>query len=178
MFLLILLFLLIGLMASLVWLFITFQGDAQIEFRTNERTPFVLDKLTQDNAVFSCKVPFINKGSQAGTIMDAYTRHLMPYEQFQEAEIFSRLTLEAVFREDGYWEAVIIPQGTGGTVIVTVSFKAKSDDVRKDLGQMADMPIDIVYQVVSRSPWYIDKARIIMPSEEISQALQEVSVSE
>jgi hypothetical protein len=177
-FLLIFFILVIGLLASLVWLFITFQGDALFEFITAQRTPFVLDKLTQDTAVFSCKVPFMNKGSQAGTIMDAYTRHLLPMEQFKEAEVLSRLTLEKLYREDGYWEAVIIPKGTGGTVIVTVTFKAKSGDIRQDLSQMVDMPIDLVYQVVARSPWYIDKARIVMTSEEISQALNLDSVSE
>ena len=178
MFFLTLLLLLIGLLASLVWLFITFQGDAQFEFITAQRTPFVLDKLTQDTAVFSCKVPFVNKGSQGGTIMDAYTRHLLPFEQFKAAEVSSRLTLETLFREDGYWEAVIITKGNGGTAIVTVTFKAKSGDIRKDLSQMVDMPIDIIYQVVARSPWYIDKARIVMTSLEISQALNTSSVGE
>lgn len=178
MFLLTLIVLIVGLLASLVWLFVVFQGDAQFEFLTAQRTPFELDKLTQESAVFSCKVPFINKGSQAGTIMDAYTRHLLPFEQFKEAEVFSRLTLEKLYREDGYWEAVIIPKGTGGTVIVTVAFQAKSGDIKADLSQMVDMPIDIIYQVVARSPWYLDKARIVMTSEEISQALNKGSLSE
>jgi len=39
------------------------------------------------------------------------------------------------------------------------------------LAEMVDMPIDIVYQVVARSDWFITKARIIMTAEEIAEAI-------
>lgn len=159
-----------------VWLFIARQGDAEFEFLVGERTSFVVEEVTDKKAVFSCKVPFINKGSQGGTIMDAYPRHLLPYEQYGGVLVNSRLELTTAPRTDNYFEAVIIPKGTGGTVVVTVEFTPKEGTIQEALEEMVeltvDMAIDIVYQVVARTPWYIHKQRMVMTCDEIRAALQ------
>lgn len=173
---------LIVVLAIGVWLFIARQGDAEFEFIVDQRTDFILEDLTDKTATFSCKVPFINKGSQGGTIMDAYPRHLLPYEQYDGVEVSSRMELSTAPRTDNYFEAVIIPQGTGGTVVITVKFTAKEGDIKEALGQMAeltvDMAIDIVYQIVARSPWYIHKTRMMMTCDEIMSALQAKGAAE
>ena len=114
--------------------------------------------------------------------MDAYPRHLLPYEQYDGVEVASRMELSTAPRTDNYFEAVIIPKGTGGTVIITVKFTAKAGGIQETLGQMAeltvDMAIDIVYQIVARAPWYIHKARMIMTCEEIMKAMQAKSAAE
>jgi len=162
--------------AVAVWLFIARQGDAEFEFMVDQRTDFVLDKMTNETAVFSCKVPFRNKGSQDGTIMDAYPRHLLPYEQYDGVEVNSRMELITAPRTDNYFESVIILKGTGDTVIITVTFTAKAGSVKEALEKMheltVDMPIDIVYQIVARTPWYIHKTRMIMKCDEIMKAMQ------
>lgn len=171
-----------AVVAVAVWLFIARQGDAEFEFKVAERTEFVLEELTETTASFSCKVPFVNKGSQGGTIMDAYPRHLLPDEQYDGLEVSSRLELTTAPRTDNYFEAVIFTKGTGGTIVVTVKFTAKTGSVTQALGQMhelcVDMPIDIVYQIVARTPWYIHKTRMIMTCNEIMSALQAKSVAE
>ena len=165
-----------------VWLFIARQGDAEFEFLVGERSDFILDSQTDKTATFSCKVPFINKGSQGGTIMDAYPRHLLPYEQFDGVEVNSRMELSTAPRTDNYFESVIFLKGTGGVVIITVTFTAKEGGIQEALGQMAeltvDMPIDIVYQIVARAPWYIDKARMVMTCDEIMKAMQAKSTAQ
>lgn len=165
-----------------VWLFIAKQGDAEFEFMVNQRTDFVLEELTEETATFSCNVSFMNKGSQDGTIMDAYPRHLLPYEQYNGVEVSSRMELTSAPRTDNYFEAVIIPKGTGGTVIITVRFTAKKGSITEALQNLydlsVDMPIDIVYQIVARTPWYIHKARMIMTCDEIMAALQAKSTAE
>ena len=168
--------------AVAVWLFIARQGDAEFEFKVGERTPFTLEELTEQTATFSCKVPFINKGSQGGTIMDAYPRHLLPCEQYDGVEVSSRMELTTAPRTDNYFEAVIFTKGTGGTVVITVKFTAKTGTIIEALSQMhelaVDMPIDIVYQIVARTPWYIHKTRMIMTCDEIMSAIQVKSVAE
>ena len=165
-----------------VWLFIAKQGDAEFEFMVSQRTDFVLDESTEKTAAFSCEVPFINKGSQDGTIMDAYPRHLLPYEQFDGVEVSSRMELTTAPRTDNYFEAVIIPKGTGGVVRVTVQFTAKNGTIKEALDNLyeltVDMPIDIVYQIVARTPWYIHKARMIMTCDEIMAAMQAKGTAE
>jgi hypothetical protein len=164
------------IVAVAVWLFIAKQGDAEFEFLVGQRTEFMLVEKTEKTATFSCKVPFINKGLQDGTIMDAYPRHLLPYEQFDGVEVSSRMELATAPRTDNYFEAVIIPKGTGGTVIITVTFTAKAGtiiDALQNLYELSvDMPIDIVYQIVARTPWYIHKARMIMTCDEVMKAMQ------
>lgn len=157
--------------AVAVWLYIARQGDAEFEFLVDQRSDFVLEELSADRAVFACVVPFVNKGTQDGTIMDCYPRHLLPQEQFDAVEVVSRLELESSRRTDGYFEAIIVPKTTGSTVIVAVALTAKQGGIRQALAGMVDMPIDIVFQAVARSKWYISKQRLVMPAEEISRAL-------
>ncbi|MCE5287101.1 MAG: hypothetical protein LLG02_14830 [Pelosinus sp.] len=170
-------FLIVLLVAALflvvaIWLYIAHQGDAEIAFLVNERTPFTLVEKTQDTAVFSAQVPFINKGTQDGIIMDAYTRHLLPREQYDGVAVVSRLELDNAPRDDGYFEAYIVPIGTGRAVIVTVKLTAQNGDITAALKEMPDMGIDIVYQVLGRTPWYITKApRIVMKQAEILTAV-------
>lgn len=160
-----------GLLAIAVWLYIAHQGDAEFVFLVEERTKFTLLEKTKNTATFFAKVPFINKGTQDGIIIDAYTRHLLPKEQYDGVEISSRLELDSAPRDDGYWEAYIVPKGTGKAVIVTVKITAKNGDINDALKEMPDMGLDIVYQVVARAPWYITKApRIVMKQAEILAA--------
>lgn len=168
---LLILILLAGLLALAVWLYIARQGDAEFEFMVDQRNDFSLISETEDTATFVCTVPFINKGTQDGTIMDAYTRHLLPYEQFDEVAVQSRLELESAPRTDGYFEALIVPKGTGQAVIVTVEFVAKNGTIREALSKMVDMPVDVVYQIVARSFYYINKNRLVMTADEIVGAL-------
>ena len=154
-----------------IWLYIARQGDAAFDFIVDQRTEFQLDELDKDTAVFSCKIPFVNKGTQDGTIMDLYPRHLMPKEYYDKLDIRSRITLESNPREDGYWEAIIVFKTTGDAIILTLSMTAKEGGIREAIKGLPDMPVDIVYQVVARSDWYITKARMLVPSAELQQAL-------
>jgi len=168
---LLLLVVLVLVVAVIIWLYIARQGDASFEFIIDQRTDFKLTDLTADQAVFSCVVPFVNKGTQDGTIMDCYTRHLLPQEQFDGVKVESRLALENRPRDDGYFEALIVHKTTGGNIVITVVLTARQGDIRAALADMVDMSIDIVYQVVARSTWYITKRRMVMTADEIIRAL-------
>jgi len=160
-----------GVAALAIWLYIVKQGDAEFDFQVNQATGFELAERSAASITVKCKVPFVNKGTQDGTMMDCYTRHLLPYEQYDGVEVYSRLELEAAPRPDGYFEAVIVPKNTGQTVVVTVKLTArKGGNIEQALAQMVDMPIDIVYQIVARSDWYISKTRLLMPAADIRKA--------
>jgi hypothetical protein len=154
-----------------VWLYIVRQGDAELEFLVDQRSDFVLTELGADRAVFACDIPFVNKGSQDGTIMDCYPRHLLPQEQFDAVGVASRIELESARRTDGYFEALIVPKTTGSAIILTVTFTAKQGGIREALAGMVDMPVDIVFQVVGRGEWYISKQRLVMSADEIARVL-------
>ncbi len=167
---------LIVLVAAAVRLYIASQGDAEFEFQVKKRTQFAVSEETENYMELTCRVPFINKGSQDGTIMDAYPRTLLPYEQFDKLEAVGRLELEDAPRVDNYFEAVIIPKGTGQAVNVTLRLTdRKNVGLRNALEAMVenrvDLPVDVVYQVVARSDWYINKNRLVLTSEELAAAL-------
>jgi len=157
--------------AAVIWLYIVRQGDAEFGFLVDQRTDFRLEEISRDRAVLSCVVPFVNKGTQDGTIMDCFPRHLLPQEQFDAVEASSRLEVESRRRADGYFEAMIIPKTDGSAVIVTVAFTAKRGDIRQALAGMVDMPIEIYYQIVARGRWYVDKQRMVMRADEVARAL-------
>ena len=169
-FLAVLLILVLGAIVG-IWLYIANQGDAHFKFVVEQRTAFRLKSMTQDSATFVSTVPFVNNGTQDGTLMDVFPRHFLPCEQFDAVDTDSRLTLDSANRNDGYWEAYIVPRNTGGSIIVTVKFTAKAGDIKAALKDMVDMPLDIIFQVVARSPWYIHKNRLIMTADEIHKAL-------
>ena len=50
---------------------------------------------------------------------------------------------------------------------------SKEGTIREDLKTFPDMPIDLVYQVVSRSEWYIHKARITLKASEVKRAMEQ-----
>lgn len=154
-----------------IWLFIANQGDAHFQFIVDQRTDFTLTEISKEAATFRTVVPFVNNGTQDGTLMDVFPRHFLPCEQFDAVDTDSRLTLDSADRNDGYWEAYIVPKNTGGSIILTVKFTAKNGNIATVLEEMVDMPIDIVFQVVARTPWYIDKNRLVMTASEIHKAL-------
>lgn len=165
----------IGIVAVLYLLFRLFawkQGDAKFIVEARRRKPFELKELTNDTAVFETEVPFRNGGKQLGTIMDFYPRTLLPREQYDKCVVHSQLANKAAERDDNYWEAVIYNPGESGTIRVTIALVSKDHNIREDLKTFPDMPIDLVYQVVSRSEWYIHKARITLKATEVQHALE------
>lgn len=166
----------IGALAVLYLLFRLFawrQGDARFIIDARHRQPFALKSMTVDTAVFETEVPFKNVGRQLGTIMDFYPRTLLPYEQYDKVIVHSQLANKAAEREDGYWESVIINPNEAGRIRVTIELVSRDGNIREDLKTFPDMAIDLVYQVVSRSEWYIHKARITLKASEVKRALEQ-----
>lgn len=162
-----------AVMYLLVRIFSWKQGDARFIIEARRREPFRLKSLTDATAVFETEVPFHNGGRQLGTIMDFYPRTLLPREQYDLVTVSAQLANKAAERDDGYWEAVIYYPHNSGRIRVTVTLTSKGGNIREDLRLFPDMPIDLVYQAVSRSEWYIHKARITLKAAEVQQAMEQ-----
>jgi hypothetical protein len=165
----------IGIIAVLYLLFRLFawrQGDARFVVEVRHRKPFELKSITQDAAVFETEVPIKNSGKQLGTIMDFYPRTLLPHEQYDKVVVQSQLANKAAERDDNYWESVIFNPGDKGMIRVTITLVSKDLNIREDLKTFPDMPVDLVYQIVARSDWYIHKARITLKAAEVQHALE------
>lgn len=162
---------LIALIAGAIWLYLQRQGDAEFVFLTDSRTEFSLQELSREKAVFVSQIPFVNRGTQDGTLVDVFPRHLLPFEYYDSVKTESKITIASQPRPDDYWEAIIISAAKGDAAILTVTFTAKEGDIVSALKEMVDMPIDIVYQIVARCDWYMTKARLVLRSDEVVAAL-------
>ena len=162
------------LIAISIWLYLLRQGDAEYVFLTDNRTDFTLQEISRDKAVFVSQVPFVNRGAQDGTLVDVFPRHLLPFEYYDAVKVESKITIASQPRPDDYWEAIIFESGKGDAIMLTVTFTAKNGDVISALKEMVDMPVDIVYQIVARCNWFMDKTRLVMRAEEVANALAEV----
>ena len=98
----------------IVGVYISIQGDAVMRLLVKQRTKAVLDKVYADRIDFSLEVPFDNVGKQEGTILDAYMRIYLPQEQYSDVLLRGKVNREGYLREDDYFEAMLVPAGTGG----------------------------------------------------------------
>ena len=156
--------------AAIIYLFILQEGDAKIEVRTEDRTPFELKTLTDDQITVRTKIEFANTGSQCATIMDCYVRHLLPYEQFDGVKAASRAELDGVPREDDYFEAVLIQKRENIYVWAEITLTPRHDQtIQEALTNMVDMSVDLVYQYSTRRPWGLAKKRITLSASELAK---------
>ena len=63
-------------------LFFSLEKNSRVIVRTDKRSPFALESMTDTDAVLYCSVPFENLGGQYGTIMDCVVRPQLPFEQY------------------------------------------------------------------------------------------------
>jgi hypothetical protein len=160
-----------------VWLYIKRKGDCHFEFLVDQRTKFEPTEIKDTYVVFSCQVPFINNGTQDGTLIDVHMRTLLPKEQFDKVNVDAWLYSNTDPRNDAYWEASLIPFGKGGTVTVQVKLTAYEGDIRAALAEMVDMPMYIVFEVVGRRPIAVHKNYMVMTMEETRGSVGQARVA-
>ena len=164
----------LGLVFLALALYIWKQGDAEFIFDTSRRSQLVLEQETADKMVFSFNVPFRNRGSQQGTLMDVFVRPWIPKEQFSAAELTTKVTVASCPRSDGYWEATLFPNEKleNDVAVIKLRFYSEDGDIRQAMAHIVDLPLNIVYQVVARAEWYLSKTMLELPMEEFHTAMQ------
>ena len=151
-------------------LFFIREGNAKVEVRVDQRTPFKMEELTKDSVTFSTKIEFANAGTQCATIMDCFVRVQLPYEQFDGVKVEGKAEWEQAPREDDYFESVLIQKKKSIYVLAKVKLIArKNGDIKETLTHMVDLPMDIIYLELGRRPWRLLKEHILLPNEEIAK---------
>ena len=164
----------LGLVFLALALYIWKQGDADFVFDTDKRSQLAVEQETADQIIFIFNVPFRNRGSQQGTLMDVFVRPWMPMEQFSAAELTTKVTVASCPRSDGYWEATLFPNEKmeNDVAVIKLRFRSESGDIRQAMGKIVDLPLNIIYQVVARAEWYLSKTMLELPVEEFHAAMQ------
>jgi len=164
----------LGLAMLGVALFIWKQGDADFYFDKENRSKLVLETETANRMVFSFELPFRNRGSQQGTLMDVLARPWLPCEQFSAAELTTKVIALSCPRNDGHWESALFPMDKvdHDVALITLRFDACDGDIRQAMAKMVDLPMNVIYQVVGRCDWYLSKVMVDIPFEEFQTAIQ------
>ena len=110
---------------AVVALYIAMQGDAEMRLLTKKRTDAVKVSEAGDRLDFQLEVPFDNIGKQEGTILDTYMRIYLPQEQYDDVLLRGKVNLEGVLRDDDYFEALLVPAGTGKNLVLRFEAYAK-----------------------------------------------------
>lgn len=82
------------------------KGDCSLRMLKGKMTPLKVEDMDRESVVLSFAIPIVNTGRQIGTIMDAFVRTYLPFEQYDKASVTATLTAADTPRDDGYWQAL------------------------------------------------------------------------
>ena len=134
------------------WAVAVIKGDCVLRMLKSKRTPLKVESMDMRHVRLSFTIPIKNVGKQLGTIMDAFVRIYIPFEQYDKARVTGHLTDFDVPRHDDY---------------------GKGQSILQDLETFPEFGMDIIYQVVARSDYYYAKTRVVITREELQNALYE-----
>lgn len=152
-----------------VKLYLIRSGTEEIVVKLTERTPFAVAAQDERSVTLVTKMEFANVGKQVGTIMDAFVRPLMPYEQYDGIEVRGKAEREGAPREDDYFEAVLIEHDQSIFVKAYVTLTARHGRTLKEaVSHMVDFPAELIYQETGRNPWKYSKVTIPVRAQEVA----------
>ena len=152
-----------------VKLFFVKEGTEEVVVKLTERTPLEVTAQDEKSVTLVTKLEFANVGKQVGTIMDAFVRPLLPYEQYDGLEVRGRAEREGAPREDDYFEAVLIEHAESIFVKAYVTLTARGGRTLEEaVAHMVDFPAELIYQEAGRHPWKYSKVTIPVRAQEVA----------
>lgn len=151
-----------------VYFYIKMQGDAQMQLEVGKRTPAVRVSENGKRLDFEVELPYRNIGKQEGTIIDAYMRIYLPQEQYDDVLLRGKVNLKGVKREDDYFEAVLVPSGTGKTLLLRFEAYAKNGKtIAEAMKDIPDVDVALYADCRGRGPLFTIKEFLTLTAEEM-----------
>ncbi|WP_405379942.1 hypothetical protein [Phascolarctobacterium sp.] len=156
-----------------VALYIMVQGDAQMRLLTKKRGAVTKAGEQEGRVDFQLEVPFDNIGKQEGTILDAYMRIYLPQEQYDDVLLRGKVNLEGVMRDDDYFEALLVPAGTGKKLVLRFEAYAKNGKTIKEaLSNIPDVDVALFADCRGRRELYTVKEYLTLTAEEMRELVK------
>ena len=154
--------------ALAVYLYIVFQGDAVMELESAKRTAAAVTAQKDGRLYFTVTLPYKNAGRQEGTILDAYMRIYLPQEQYDDVLLRGRVNLEGALRRDDYFEALLVPAGTGGNLVLRFEAYARNGrTIAEALGGAPDVDVAVFADCRGRRELYTVKKIFTLTAAEL-----------
>lgn len=159
---------LIILAVVVVCFYIKMQGDADMVLEINKRTLAVKASADEKRLDFEVEVPYTNIGKQEGTIIDAYMRIYLPQEQYNDVLLRGKVNLKNVKRDDDYFEAVLVPSGTGKTLLLRFeAYPRNGKSIEEAMSGIPDVDVALYADCRGRGPLFTIKEFITLSAEEM-----------
>ena len=140
----------VAVVAAYIWM----QGDAKMLFDVKKRTAAVKVSETEKRLDFAVELDYKNVGKQEATLIDAYVRIYLPQEQYDDVLLRGKVNLKDVLRDDDYFEAVLVPAGTGKTIA-------------EAMANSPDVDVALIVECRGRGALYTKKKYITLTAEEM-----------
>lgn len=151
-----------------VAVYIALQGDAEMRLLVKQRTAAVKAAERDGRVDFQLEVPFDNIGKQEGTILDAYMRIYLPQEQYDDVLLRGKVNLEGVPRDDDYFEALLVPAGTGKNFVLRFEAYARNGkSIQEALAAVPDVDVALFADCRGRRELYTVKEYFTLTAGEL-----------
>ena len=145
------------------------QGNATIVW--SQHIPWISHKNRDNQLVFSTIIPVKNDTGIDFTLIDVFPRLQLPEEQYKEGIWRSWCRRVDTKRQDGYWEAAILPRRTENAIeIFLVLDSLKTVDTA--MMNLPDFSIDLYWLIVCRNPQRVEWQRLAVSAEKLREAWQ------
>lgn len=151
-----------------VGVFIMMRGDAEMNFYSKKRTEAVKVSEEGERIDFNVEIPYDNTGKQEGTIIDTYMRIYLPQEQYNDVLLRGKVNLKGVMREDDYFEALLVPEGTGNTLVLRFEAYARNGKSLKEaMSNIPDVDVALFVDCRGRRELYTKKEIFTLTAAEM-----------
>lgn len=154
----------VAVVAAYIWM----QGDAEMFFDMKKRTAAAKVSETAERLDFAVELDYKNVGKQEATLIDAYLRIYLPQEQYDDVLLRGKVNLKDVPRDDDYFEAVLVPAGTGRTMVLRFEAYAKNGKtIAEALANVPDVDVALLVECRGREALYTEKKYFTLTAEEM-----------
>lgn len=162
----------IAIIAGAIYLHALIQGEAKIVAHVECRSAFKLEEVAAQRAVFTTEFEIANESEKPdATIIDAFSRHLLPQEQFDQATVTTRLERAGYRRQDNYLEAFPIFGQSKETLILTLTIEAEKS-IQEIIKEIFDIKIEVYANYVSKEEFKIARWYFWTTKQELQEAIE------
>lgn len=147
------------------------RGEHKGYRRAVPQPPLVVTKVTPTEVTFTMEAVLRNIGRQQGTVMDCFPRAYLPREQYPSLRVDAFLSRADEPRDDGYWEAYLVPRKKEVAMNVVVTLRSSDGPIATAIGDLGEFPMDVIYNVYGRSDARYERTRFVVSGANLRQAL-------
>ncbi|HIU64007.1 MAG TPA: hypothetical protein IAB06_03060 [Candidatus Avacidaminococcus intestinavium] len=157
---------------GLMWIYSKFVPKDDTNIQVEKRTPLVLEKITEKEALLSTEFVIENPTREETIIMDVFARPYLPQEQFDRVIVSAHIERISERRNDSYFEASVLQEHSNWPLIMTLKFTSRYDEsITKALADMVDMDVALYFDGILRKYVHTRKTFTTFTREEIKKAV-------